>query len=84
MNNVHLLICGHSQIAVRRIQSSEQYMDRVNMYASFYVAVRSNEPSPMRVPTVSIENIDDSGKDQTKLPGSPDSVLIRTPSEKSL
>lgn len=73
-----------SGFKVRRIQSSEQYMDRVNMYASFYVAVRNFEPFPMRAPSVSIANGDQTSKDQTKTPGSPDSVLCRTPSENSL
>ncbi|CAM6106075.1 unnamed protein product [Calypogeia fissa] len=76
---------ANSGFAVRRIQTSENYMDRVNMYASFYVAVRNFDDSPARIPNVLIDNTDHNGKeDQTKMPTSPDSVLIRTPSEKSL
>lgn len=31
--------------AVVRITTSEKYMDRVNMYASFYVGIRQGGPS---------------------------------------
>lgn len=52
--------------AVIRITTSDMYMDRVNMYASFYVGIRQGG--------VSIEEMVDE-KEEEKLPGSPNSVL---------
>jgi betaine lipid synthase len=51
---------------VIRITTSDKYMDRVNMYASFYVGIRQGG--------VSIEEMVDE-KEEEKLPGSPNSVL---------
>ncbi|BBN01909.1 betaine lipid synthase [Marchantia polymorpha subsp. ruderalis] len=63
---------------VTRIQTSESYMDRVNMYASFYVAVRNSAPSPIRVPSGNVESTDE--RKPLLSPGSPDSVLC-TPTD---
>ncbi|KAL2643503.1 hypothetical protein R1flu_011090 [Riccia fluitans] len=62
---------------VTRIHTSEQYMDRVNMYASFYVAIRNTTPAPIIVPST---NTEFSEKKPLLSPGSPDSVLA-TPTD---
>ena len=53
--------------AVVRITTSDKYMDRVNMYASFYVGIRQGGPS--------IDETDDVMEKKLSSPGSPNCVL---------
>ncbi|KAG0563546.1 hypothetical protein KC19_8G040100 [Ceratodon purpureus] len=52
---------------VVRITTSDKYMDRVNMYASFYVGIRQGGPS--------IDETDDVMEKKLSSPGSPNCVL---------
>jgi len=53
--------------AVIRITTSDKYMDRVNMYASFYVGIRQGG--------VPIEDMENEMEKAVKSPGSPNCVL---------
>jgi len=52
---------------VIRITTSDKYMDRVNMYASFYVGIRQGG--------VPIEDMMENEMENAKSPGSPNCVL---------
>jgi hypothetical protein len=52
---------------VIRITTSDKYMDRVNMYASFYVGIRQGGPN--------IAETDDVVDNKVSTPGSPNCVL---------
>ena len=83
--NVSVKDHGHSlhmlcSLAVVRLSTSEKYMDRVNMYASFYVGIRAGAgnaaPYAIKLPSWSHQHHEFITNEDPKLHStSPNSVL---------